>query len=81
LISRIAEPSQLEADSIAFAETIAANAPSSLRAIKSHLNAIRGGQTGDHEANRQAFFAAFEDRDFAEGLAAFSAKRPPDFTP
>lgn len=81
LISRIAEPSQLEADSLALAETIAANAPSSLRAIKQHLREIRAGRICDDAASRQAFFAAFDSADFAEGLAAFSAKRPAEFAP
>jgi enoyl-CoA hydratase/carnithine racemase len=79
LISRIAEPSHLEADCLALAGTIAANAPSSLRAIKQHLQAIRAGQIADDEVSRREFFAAFDSPDFAEGLAAFSAKRPADF--
>jgi enoyl-CoA hydratase/carnithine racemase len=81
LADRLLEPDLLESETRSFARTIAANAPSSLRAIKSHLQAIRKGRTIDDEDSRRAFFAAFEGSDLAEGLTAFQQKRPPTFSP
>jgi enoyl-CoA hydratase/carnithine racemase len=79
LIDRLAEPALLESETLSFAHAIAANSPTSLRAIKRHLQAIRQGVSRDDEDSRQAFIAAFEGADFAEGLAAFQQKRPPVF--
>jgi enoyl-CoA hydratase/carnithine racemase len=80
LISRHCAPPDLEAVTVALAQSIAANAPSSLRALKAQLRAVRGGALTDDAASRDAFVAAFHGRDFAEGMAAFQEKRPPRFT-
>jgi enoyl-CoA hydratase/carnithine racemase len=80
LIDRVSEPALLESETQAFAREVAANSPASLHAIKSHLSAIRKGRSGDDEASRHAFLAAFEGADFTEGLAAFQQKRPPVFS-
>jgi enoyl-CoA hydratase/carnithine racemase len=81
LVDRLLEPAQLERETLSFAAAVAANAPSSLRAIKRHLQAIRSGRTADDEDSRRAFLAAFQGPDLAEGLAAFQQKRPPTFAP
>jgi enoyl-CoA hydratase/carnithine racemase len=81
LADRLFEPALLESETLSFARAVAANAPSSLRAIKSHLQAIRKGRTTDDENSRSTFLAAFAGPDFAEGLAAFQQKRPPAFPP
>jgi len=79
LVNRVLEPAQLEHETLAVARRIAARAPSSLRAIKSHLQEIKAGRSQDDAASRQAFYDAFAGPDFAEGLAAFREKRPARF--
>ena len=60
-----------EARVAALAATIAANAPSSVAILKRSL-------AGDSNA-AQAFEASFGSTDFAEGVAAFRARRAPEF--
>ena len=40
---------------------------------------ILDGQVADDDTTRAEFAAAFDDDDFAEGVSAFLAKRPPVF--
>lgn len=80
LINRIVDPELLEAETIAYAETLAANAPLSIRASKYFIN-----QLGLEEAHRD------EDRmdrmqreaeaseDFQEATRSFVEKRKPVF--
>ncbi|WP_414900386.1 enoyl-CoA hydratase/isomerase family protein [Sphingomonas flavalba] len=58
------------------AAAIAANAPSSVAALKSGL-AATGDDAGEN--HDRAFDAAFGGPDFAVGLAAFRARRTPEF--
>lgn len=62
------------------ADTIAANAPLTLRAAKAAIAhaANLPGAPDEAECNRLAD-ACFESADYAEGRAAFLAKRPPAF--
>ncbi|WP_408590274.1 enoyl-CoA hydratase/isomerase family protein [Novosphingobium sp.] len=55
---------------------IIANAPSSVASLKAM---VRHGAAGHQPAFDHAFDAAFAGADFAEGLAAFAARRPPSF--
>lgn len=62
----------VDAAALALAATIAANAPSSIARLKRTL-------AGD-PASDAAFEDAFGGADFAEGVAAFRARRRPEFT-
>ncbi len=79
LINRVVEPAALEAETLSLARQIAGNAPGSLVSIKAHLRAIRASVTNDDARSRAAFREAFTGPEFAEGLAAFLAKRPARF--
>ncbi|NML10139.1 enoyl-CoA hydratase/isomerase family protein [Sphingobium sp. AR-3-1] len=61
------------------ARTIAANAQHSVRASKAIVRRILDGQADDDATTLALFRDAFTLPDFAEGVAAFRAKRPPDF--
>ncbi len=60
---------------------ILATSSASHRATKAMIARILGGTRGadDGDASRAAFFDAFDGADFAEGVAAFTAKRPARF--
>ena len=81
LISRIAAPDQLEAAATAIIDRLAANAPLSLRAMKSLL--VREMQFRDtipHDDIDTLVDTARTSSDAMEGMAARLEKRPPNFT-
>ena len=69
----------LDVDPIALAETIAGNSAHSVRESKAMVRRVLDGQSADDAATRALFADAFALPDFAEGAAAFLAKRPPVF--
>ncbi len=66
---------------MALAGKIASAAPSSQRQTKAIIRRILDGATDDDETSMAMFDAAFTGPDFAEGVAAFLARRQPDFRP
>ena len=64
----------------AYAETLAANAPGTLRTVKDFVRRIRNGQASDDAETRAAVLGALSSADFREGYDAFLAKRRPDFS-
>lgn len=56
-----------------------AGSPHTQRATKAIVARILSGVTDDDRGSAGQFDAAFEGRDFAEGVAAFLGKRPPNF--
>jgi enoyl-CoA hydratase/carnithine racemase len=79
LVNKVLPAETIEADTRAFAMTLAANAPSSVRGIKAILAIVRGGRRDDADMARALFLDALEQPEFAEGLAAFHDKRPARF--
>lgn len=79
MLDALAEPEQLPALAQAWVDDICAQSPASMAGIKATL--ARVGRAGRHsEAEvRAAFDAAFDGADFAEGAAAFLARRPARF--
>jgi enoyl-CoA hydratase/carnithine racemase len=63
----------------AFADCLLAAAPSTQIATKAIVDRILAGASDDDGASAAGFDAAFTGPDFAEGVAAFLAKRPPRF--
>ncbi|MEI6485916.1 MAG: enoyl-CoA hydratase/isomerase family protein [Sphingomonadales bacterium] len=51
----------------------------STRALKGFVRRVTQGQHADDAETSAIFAAAFEGPDFAEGAAAFAARRPPEF--
>lgn len=70
----------LDRRAMAIAATIAANAPLSVQASKLAINAALSGSTADAEQARAAGDLTFASADYAEGRAAFKARRKPAFT-
>ncbi|MCU4186369.1 enoyl-CoA hydratase/isomerase family protein [Acidiferrimicrobium sp. IK] len=85
LVSRVCDADSVLGEATAYAETLAATcSPRSMAAIRRQVwGDLSRGYT---EAN-EGWFAAMRDLnrptnpDFAEGVAAFVAKRPPEFSP
>lgn len=67
-------------DPSALAETIAAYSPHTARQAKTMVRRILNGQSDDDAETSALFADAFLTADFEEGVAAFLAKRKPDFT-
>ena len=61
------------------AAEIAANSPFSTKAAKATVRRILDGVRDDDADSAALFDAAFAGADFAEGVAAFQARRPPRF--
>lgn len=78
LIHEVVDADALESRVHALATTIAANAPLTMRASKlGILAAVRGGRSPHREAADESARICWASEDFAEGRAAFAAKRPP----
>ncbi|MBU8536649.1 enoyl-CoA hydratase [Falsiroseomonas tokyonensis] len=80
LVNRVVPVEQLEATVREMAMTIARNAPLSIRASKEGIDQIAGEPAKIDQARFEALYrACFDSADYAEGRAAFMAKRPPTF--
>jgi enoyl-CoA hydratase/carnithine racemase len=81
LVQHVVVDDELDMASMSLAQTIAANAPLTLRAAKAAINAAAQG--GDAKALphiRKLAEACFDSADYAEGRSAFLEKREPRFT-
>ena len=80
LIHFIEDRSEIGAKVSAYARTIAANAPLTVYAAKSALDAWERGGRDEELANvRQLVNACFDSEDYREGRRAFAEKRTPVF--
>lgn len=80
LVNRVVAAADLMAWALATAETIAANSPSAVQAVKRQISAT----IADHARTREALEQELGDRvrasaHFPEGIAAFREKRPPRY--
>ncbi len=81
LVNRVVPAAELEAVTTDLARGIARNAPLSIRASKEGIDQIAGDPARADEARFEALYrACFDSADYAEGRAAFMAKRTPVFT-
>ncbi len=83
LVNRVTDPGSLEAEALSLAETVAANAPLSMRGNKRIIEALMAGTGPSPELERELVEmreACFDSEDFREGIAAFAEKRKPRWT-
>jgi enoyl-CoA hydratase/carnithine racemase len=81
LVNRVVPAAELMPWALATAETIAANSPSAVQAVKQQIS----GTLADHARTREALDQELGDRvraseHFGEGVRAFLEKRPPHYT-
>lgn len=80
LVNTVVPRADLLGWAMATAATIAANSPTAVQAVKQQISAM----SADHAKSREALEQTLGDRvrasdHFREGVAAFLAKRPPDY--
>jgi len=80
LVNRVVEPEELEAITVEYAETLAANAPLSIRASKYFINQL-GFERAERDEARMAAMQkeAANSYDFQEATQSFMEKRRPVF--
>ena len=80
LVNRVFNPEELERETIAYAQTLAANAPLSVRAAKYFINQLGLEKAErDEAAMTKMQLAAADSEDFKEATRAFMEKRKPVF--
>ncbi len=80
LVNRVVEPDELEAVTVEYAETLAANAPLSVRASKYFINQLGLEQADRNDALMTAMQEeAANSQDFKEATRSFMEKRRPVF--
>jgi enoyl-CoA hydratase/carnithine racemase len=80
LVNRVLPDGEIEGYVRSMAETIAANAPLSIRAAKGVIRELlRDPGTRDAAACDALVKACFESEDYREGRRAFLEKRKPEF--
>ena len=80
LINRVVDAEELETVTIAYAETLAANAPLSIRASKYFINQLGLERAQRDEARMDAMQREAENsEDFKEATRSFVEKRKPVF--
>ena len=80
LVNFVAERDEIEAETIAYARSIAGNAPLTVKAAKAALNTWESGaKSDDLDRVNRLVNACFDSEDYREGRRAFMEKRPPGF--
>ena len=79
LANRLVPQAELEGTTKALAEAVAANAPLTLRATKEAVRRVLEHRRLVTEASDDLVTLCYTSDDFKEGVAAFLAKRPPEW--
>ena len=80
LVSRMAETDTIDSVVKELAQTIAANAPLTIRATKEAVRRILRSRRPEHEAIDDLIAQCYTSEDFRNAVAAFLEKKPPTFT-
>ncbi len=79
LVTRLAPFAELDAVVRSLAASMAANAPLTIRATKEAVRRIQAHRRIDPQLADDLITLCYTSADFREGVAAFLAKRPPEF--
>lgn len=80
LVNRVVAPDRLDAAVAEYVDTIAANAPLTIRASKEMIRRIQEHRRMESSLGRDLIVSCYGSADFREGVAAFLGKRPPRWT-
>jgi len=80
LVTQVTEPQELDRIVREYADTIAANAPLTIRATKEMIGRIQAHRRIDPEVGRDLIVKCYTSDDFKEGVDAFLNKRRPQWT-
>lgn len=80
LVDRVFPAARVEAETLAYAESICAVSQYSVRAAKTIVGAILAGAAGETEASRALRVDGFAGEDAREGIRAYLESRKPKFT-
>lgn len=80
LVNRVVEPDELDAAVGEYADTMAANAPLTLRASKEMIRRAQARRRAAASIGRDLIVGCYTSADFREGVRAFLDKRPPRWT-
>lgn len=80
LVTRLAPRSEIDAVTRALADSMASNAPLTLRATKEAVRRIQEHRRIDRELADDLILMCYTSDDFKEGVSAFLAKRAPKFS-
>src|SRR3954454_7572995 len=81
LVNRVVPDGELESYVTNYAETIAGNAPLTIKAVKAVVSEMmKDEKTSDLKRAQDAVDACFRSKDYEEGRKAFMEKRKPVFT-
>ena len=80
LVSRMADPQQIDAVVHDLALSIAANAPLTIRVTKEAIRRVASGRRPAADADADLIGSCYASSDFHEGVSAFLDKRPPRFS-
>jgi enoyl-CoA hydratase/carnithine racemase len=79
LVNELFDETTIEADTVAFAQTIAERAQYSVRGTKRIIDLISAGLSEESEETLTLRARSFDTADYREGVRAFLEKRPAVF--
>ena len=80
LVNRVVEPHELDGVVREYAETMAGNAPLTIRATKEMIRRVQAHRRIDPGLGRDLIIACYTSADFHEGVDSFLQKRAPRWT-
>ncbi len=80
LVNRVVAADELDAVVREYAETMAANAPLTIRASKEMIRRVQAHRRIEASLGRDLIVSCYTSTDFREGVQAFLDKRPPRWT-
>ncbi len=79
IINKVSPPGEAETDALAWANTLAAKAPTALRLTKALIKSEGTGIASRMQEEASAFLPQLRGPEFREAMMAFLEKRPPRF--
>ncbi|MDP2622326.1 MAG: enoyl-CoA hydratase-related protein, partial [Actinomycetota bacterium] len=79
MVNKVVPLSDLEAETVAWAQEILEKSPLAIRLMKAAINAASDGLAGQQQLAGDATLLFYMSEEAQEGRNAFNEKRPPDF--